>query len=79
VFSLIPKENTTVSIGSVLKWRARRHYQESSACQPEMAPYFKTESTDIVAFSFGISENTVFLNVIDSAVYHLVDERYMRQ
>jgi hypothetical protein len=27
VFSLIPKENPTVSIGSVLKWRARSHYQ----------------------------------------------------
>jgi hypothetical protein len=27
VFSLIPKENATVSIGSVLKWRARSHYQ----------------------------------------------------
>jgi hypothetical protein len=27
VFSLIPKENATVSIGSVLKWRARSKYQ----------------------------------------------------
>jgi hypothetical protein len=27
VFSLIPKENATVSIGSVLKWRARSHDQ----------------------------------------------------
>jgi hypothetical protein len=32
---------------------------------PELAPYFKTESTDIVAFSFGISENPVFSNAID--------------
>jgi hypothetical protein len=30
----------------------------------------------IVPFSFGISENTVFSNVIDS--YHMVDERYIR-
>jgi hypothetical protein len=33
-----------------------------------MARHFKTETTDIVAFSFGISENKVFSNVIDS--YH---------
>jgi hypothetical protein len=38
VFSLIPKENATVSIYSVLK-------SIESACQPELAPYFKTEST----------------------------------
>jgi hypothetical protein len=31
---------------------------------PELARYFKKESTDIVAFSFGISENTVFSNAI---------------
>jgi hypothetical protein len=36
--------------------------------------HFKTEPTDIVAFCFGISENTVFSNANDS-VYHLVDER----
>jgi hypothetical protein len=41
----------------------------------ELARYFKTEPTVIVPFSFGISENTVFSNVIDS--YHLVDERYI--
>jgi hypothetical protein len=44
--------------------------------QPKLARYFKTEPTVIVPFSFGISENTVFLNVIDS--YHLVDERYIK-
>jgi hypothetical protein len=43
--------------------------------QPKLARYFKTEPTVIVPFSFGISENTVFSNVIDS--YHLVDERYI--
>jgi hypothetical protein len=42
MFSLIPNENTTVSM---------------------------------LPFSFGISENTVFSNVIDS--YHLVDDRYI--
>jgi hypothetical protein len=31
-----------------------------------MAHYFKTEPSDIVVFSFGISENTVFSNPIDS-------------
>jgi hypothetical protein len=30
VFSLIPKENASVSIDSVLKWRARSHCQQSS-------------------------------------------------
>jgi hypothetical protein len=44
--------------------------------QPEPARYFKTEPTDIVPFSFGICENKVFSNVIDS--YHLVDERYIK-
>jgi hypothetical protein len=37
--------------------------------QPELARYFKTESTDIVAFYFGISENTVFSNAIDSVSF----------
>jgi hypothetical protein len=27
MFSIIPKGNTTVSIGSVMKWRARSHNQ----------------------------------------------------
>jgi hypothetical protein len=43
--------------------------------QPKLACYFKTEPTVIVQFSFGISENTMFSNVINS--YHLVDERYI--
>jgi hypothetical protein len=43
--------------------------------QPKLARYFKTEPTVIVQFSFGISENTVFSNVIVS--YQLVDERYI--
>jgi hypothetical protein len=43
--------------------------------QTKLARYFKIEPTVIVPFSFGISENTVFSNVIDS--YHLVDEHYM--
>jgi hypothetical protein len=37
--------------------------------QPKLARYFKTEPTVIVQFSFGISENNVFSNVINS--YHL--------
>jgi hypothetical protein len=37
--------------------------------QPELARYFKTEPTDIVAFCFGISENTVFSNAIDSVPF----------
>jgi hypothetical protein len=45
--------------------------------QPKLARYFKTEPTVVVPFSFGISENTVFSNVIDS--YHLVDERYINK
>jgi hypothetical protein len=32
--------------------------------QPELVRYFKTEATDIVVFSFGISETIVFLNAI---------------
>jgi hypothetical protein len=45
------------------------------SCQLKLARYFKTEPTVIVPFYFGISQNTVFSNVIDS--YHLVDERYI--
>jgi hypothetical protein len=37
--------------------------------QPELARYFKTEPTDIVAFCFGISENIVFSNAIDSVSF----------
>jgi hypothetical protein len=37
--------------------------------QPELERYFKTEFTDIVAFCFGISENTVFSNAIDSVSF----------
>jgi hypothetical protein len=42
--------------------------------QPELARYFKTESTAIVAFSFGISENPVFSNAIDSVSFG-IDEQ----
>jgi hypothetical protein len=37
--------------------------------QPELARYFKTEPTDKVAFCFGINENTVFSNAIDSVSF----------
>jgi hypothetical protein len=39
--------------------------------QPELARYCKTEVSDIVAFCFGISENTVFSNDIDYCPVHL--------
>jgi hypothetical protein len=37
--------------------------------QPELACYFKSESTDIVAFCFGISENTVFKNSNETVLF----------
>jgi hypothetical protein len=78
MFSLIPKENTTVSIGSVLKWRARSHCQQSSVDTQNWRAISKQSlyTIVIVPFSFGIRENTMFSNVIDS--YHLVDERCIR-
>jgi hypothetical protein len=39
--------------------------------------HFKAEPIETVVFSFGISENIVFSNVIDC--YHSVDERYNSQ
>jgi hypothetical protein len=39
---LIPKDNATVSKGSVLKWRT---LSIELSCQPELARYFKTEPT----------------------------------
>jgi hypothetical protein len=49
-------EKATISVGSVLKWRARSQYTLSIELnwQPEQARYFKTEPTDIVAFSNAI-------------------------
>jgi hypothetical protein len=72
VFSLFPKENATVSQGSVLKWRARSHYVTINRAQLTAwtcALFLKREPTDIVAFSFGICENTVFSNDIDSVSF----------
>jgi hypothetical protein len=37
--------------------------------QPELARFFKTESSDIVVFCFGISETTMFSNAIDSVSF----------
>jgi hypothetical protein len=34
-----------------------------------LARHFKTEPNETVAFSFGISKNTVFSNVIDSVSF----------
>jgi hypothetical protein len=54
---------------------ARQFRLSTELCwQGDLARHFKTEPIETVVFSFGIGENTVFSNVIDS--YHLVDERY---
>jgi hypothetical protein len=56
---------------------ARQFWLSTELCwQWDLARHFKTEPIKTVVFSFGISENIVFSNVIDS--YHLVDERYIR-
>jgi hypothetical protein len=55
---------------------ARQFWLSTELCwQCDLARHFKTEPNETVVFSFGISENIVFSNVIDS--YHLVDERYI--
>jgi hypothetical protein len=54
----------------------KREQSTELSWQCHLARHFKTETTDIVPFSFGICENKVFSNVIDS--YHLVDERYIK-
>jgi hypothetical protein len=75
VFSLIPKEKGTITVGSYIEI-ARQFWLSTELCgQCDLARHFKTEPIETVVFSFGISENTVFSNVIDS--YHLVDERYI--
>jgi hypothetical protein len=54
---------------------ARQFWLSTELCwQWDLARHFKTEPIETVVFSFGIGENIVFSNVIDS--YHLVDERY---
>jgi hypothetical protein len=49
--------------------------QMTLSIEPELAPFFKKESTDKVAFSFGISENTVFSNAIPSEDWLLFQTR----
>jgi hypothetical protein len=65
-----PKQRATFSVESVLKWRARPQ------CLRRRRDFVLQMNNTIVPFSFGISENKVFSNVIDS--YHLVDERYIQ-
>jgi hypothetical protein len=42
-----------------------------TACLRDLARHFKTDPTETVALSFGISENTVFSNGIDSVSFVL--------
>jgi hypothetical protein len=60
VFSLIPKENDTYCFNRFCFEMARQITLSIELnWQPELARYFKTEPTEIVAFCFGIRENTV--------------------
>jgi hypothetical protein len=58
-----PKQSASVSVGSVLKWRARpRRHAEGKLSSWVM-------NNTILAFCFGISESTVFSNAIDSVSF----------
>jgi hypothetical protein len=65
---------------SVFTYPKRERYYISSLCfeiarqfnlsiEFDLALHFKTEPIETVAFSFGISENTVFSNAIDSVSF----------
>jgi hypothetical protein len=69
VFSLIPKENATVSIGSVFKWRARSHLACSSSLD-DSSP--SARHVFVLASSSGLSgHKRTYLTILESADHAL--------
>jgi hypothetical protein len=68
---LCTSDGVDVLIAYRLCFEIARQYRLSTELywQCDLASHFKTEPIETVSFSFGISENTVFSNAIDSVSF----------